>query len=79
MKPTTSFRLEKKPTTNSYTRHALCDLVLSYERDRWKFEHVIRNSMGNELWSIYNDKYFEIWIFFTRKINNAYLHPVCPL
>ena len=34
MKPTTSFRLEKKPTTTSYTRHSLCDLVLSYERDR---------------------------------------------
>ena len=21
--------------------------------------------VGNELWSIYNDKYFEIWIFYT--------------
>ena len=21
--------------------------------------------MGNEIWSIYNDKYFEIWIFYT--------------
>ena len=41
-------------------RHVLCDSVLSYERNRWKFEHVIRNSMGNEIWSIYNDKYFEI-------------------
>ena len=56
---------EKKPTINSWTRHALCDSVLSYERNRWKFEHVIRNSMGNEIWSIYNDKYFEIWIFYT--------------
>ena len=39
--------------------------VLSYGRNRWKFEHVIRNSMGNEIWSICNDKYFEIWIFYS--------------
>ena len=50
---------------NSWMHHALCDLVLSYERNRWKFEHITRNSMGNEIWSIYNDKYFEIWIFYT--------------
>ena len=60
-----SSRLEKKPTINSWTHHALCDSVLIYGRNRWKFEHVIRNSMGNEIWSIYNDKYFEIWIFYT--------------
>ena len=59
-----SSRLEKKPTINSWTRHALCDSVLSYERNRWKFEHVIRNSMGNGILSIYNSKYFEIWIFY---------------
>ena len=57
-----SSRLEKKPTINSI--HALCDSVLSYERNRWKFEHVIRNSIGIEIWSIYNDKYFEIITFF---------------
>ena len=34
-------RLEKKPTINSWKRHALCDSVLSYERNRWKFEHVL--------------------------------------
>ena len=50
----------KKPTINSWTRHALCD-----ERNRWKFEHVIRNGIGNEIWSIYNDKYLEIWTFFS--------------
>ena len=60
-----SSRLEKKPTMNSWTRHALCDSVLSYGRNRWNFEHVKRNSMGNETWSIYYDKYFEIWIFYT--------------
>ena len=54
-----SSRLEKKPTMNSWTR------VLSYGRNRWKIEHVIRNSMGNEIWSIFYDKYFEIWIFYT--------------
>ena len=32
-----SSRLEKKPTINSWKRHALCDSVLSYERNRWKF------------------------------------------
>ena len=45
-------------------RHALCDSVLTYERNSWEFEHVIRNKTGNEIWSIYNDKYFEIWIFY---------------
>ena len=30
-------------------------VVWENERNRWKFEHVIRNSMGNEMWSIYND------------------------
>ena len=59
-----SARLEKKPTINSWERHALCDSVLSYEWNRWKFEHVIRNSMGNEIWSIYDDNYFEIWAFY---------------
>ena len=66
--PTTgglSSRLEKKPTINSWTRHALYNSVLSYERNRWKFEHVIRNSMGNGIWLIYNDKYLEILIFYT--------------
>ena len=36
---------------NSLKRHGLCDSVLSYERNRWKFEHVISNSMGNKIWS----------------------------
>ena len=59
-----SSRLEKKPTINSWKRLALCDSVLSYERNRWKFEHVIRNSMEKEIWSIYNGKYFEILTFY---------------
>ena len=41
-------RLEKKLTINSWKRHALCDSVLSYERNRWKFEHVLRNR--NPFW-----------------------------
>ena len=36
----------EKAKINSWKRRALCDLVLSYER--------------NEIWSIYNDNYFEI-------------------
>ena len=60
-----SSRLENKPTINSWARHALCDLVLGYERNRWTFEHVIRNSMGYEIWSIYNDKYFALGTFHT--------------
>ena len=59
-----SSRLEKKPTINSWKRNALWDAVLSYERNRWKFEHVTRNSMKKEIWSIYNGKYFEIWTFY---------------
>ena len=57
--------LDKKQTISSWKRHMLCDSVLTYGRNRWEFEHVIRNSMGNEIWSIYNDKYFEIWTFYT--------------
>ena len=30
-----SSRLEKKQTINSWKRHALCDSVLSHERNRW--------------------------------------------
>ena len=30
-----------------------------------KFGHVIRNSIGNEIWSIYDVIYFEIWTFFS--------------
>ena len=41
-------------------RHALCDSVISYKRNRWKLIHVIRSCTRNEIWSIYNDKYFEI-------------------
>ena len=41
-------RLEKKSTINSWKRHALCDSALSYERNRWKFEHVLRNR--NSFW-----------------------------
>ena len=53
-----SSRLEKKQTINSRKRHALCDAVVSYERKRWKFEHVVRNSIGNEIWSINASKYY---------------------
>ncbi|RMX42500.1 hypothetical protein pdam_00020419 [Pocillopora damicornis] len=60
-----SSRLEKKPTINSRTRHAFCDSVLSNEKNRRKFEHVIGNSIGNEKWSIYNDKYFKILTLFS--------------
>ena len=47
-------------SSNSWERHALCDIVLGYE-----FEHVTRNNMGNKIWSIYNIKNFEIWTFYT--------------
>ena len=45
-------RLDKKQTISSWKRHMLCDSVLTYGRNRWEFEHVIRNSMANEIWSI---------------------------
>ena len=35
-----SFCLEKKQTINSWKRHTLWNSVLSYERNRWEFEHV---------------------------------------
>ena len=67
-----SSRLDKKQTINSWKCHMLCDSVLTYGRNRWEFERVIRNSMGNEIWSIYNDKYFEIWTFYTLNQYNLY-------
>ena len=57
-------RLDKKQTTNSWKRHMLCDSMLTYGRNRWEFEHVIRNSVGKEIWSIYNDEYLKIWTFY---------------
>ena len=48
-------------------------LGVSLRRNSWEFEHAImRNSMGNEIWSIYNDKYFEIWTFYTLNQNNLF-------
>ena len=73
-----SSSLERKKTINSWKCHALCDSVLSCESNRWEFEHVIRNNMGNEILSIYNDKHFEIWAF-TRKIIKTFSYLVCPL
>ena len=34
--------------------------------------------MRKEIWSIYNNKYFEVLKFYT-KINSTYSRPVCPL
>ena len=59
-----SSRLEKKQTIKSWKRHALFDSMLRYERNRWEFKQVIRNGIENEIRSIYNDKYFEIWTFY---------------
>ena len=73
-----SLRLEKKLTINSWKRHALCDSVLSKERNRWKFEHDIRNSMGNKIKSSYNENISK-YEHFTHKINKTYSHHVCPL
>ena len=47
------------------TDNLSCATVLSYERNRWKFEHGIRSNMGKEMKSSRNDKYFEIWTFYT--------------
>ena len=51
-----SLKIQKRSPLNSWTLHAFCDSVLSYESNRWKFEHVLGNSMGNEIWSIYCDQ-----------------------
>ena len=45
-----SSRLEKKPTINSWKRHALCDSVLSYERSPWKFELFVFNAYYINTW-----------------------------
>ena len=37
--------------------------MFSYERNRWKFEHVLKNSVGNEIWSK-KENYFYILFFF---------------
>ena len=42
--------LEKKPTINSWKRHALCDSVLSYERNPWKFELFVFNAYYINTW-----------------------------
>ena len=42
-----------------------CDLVLCYDRNRWKFEHVKKSSMEKEIWSINNDKCYQIWTFYS--------------
>lgn len=43
---------------NSWKAHVLCNVVLSYARNCWEFEPVIKNSMGRE--TIYNADYFEV-------------------
>ena len=65
-------RLDKKQAINSWKRHMLCDSVLTYGRNCWEFEHVTKNSMGNEIWSIYNNKYFKIWTFYTFNQYNLF-------
>ena len=58
--PPTSFKKSKRLINERVT---CCNSLLSYEGTRQELEHVIRNRIGNEMWSIYNDKYFEIWTF----------------
>ena len=55
----------REKANDSWKRHALSDSMLRYERSRWEFRQVIRNGIENEIRSIYNDKYFEIWTFYT--------------
>ena len=47
-----------------------------YERNRWKFEHVIRNMWGKNYgrFTTVNITKYE---YFTRKINITYSHPQC--
>ena len=35
--------LEKKPTINLWNCYTLCDLMWSYEKNHWEYEHVIKN------------------------------------
>ena len=52
--------------------------VLSYGRNRWKFEHVIRNSMGNKLYGRFATINISKYEYFTRKINKTHPFPVYP-
>ena len=73
-----SSRLEKKQTIDSWKRHALCDSVLTYERNRWEFDHVTRIAWGTKYgqFTTINISKYE---HFTRKINRIYSHLVCLL
>ena len=53
-----SKRLINESATRFVTRY------LFTRGNRWEFKHLIRNSMGNAIWLIYNGKYFEIWTFY---------------
>ena len=39
--------------------------------------YVIRNSLGNEIWSIYNAKYSEMWTFYTPCVSVAVSGDFC--
>ena len=71
--PSNYKRLEKKQTINSWKRHALCDAVLSYESNRWKF--IVRGTKYGRFTTINISKYEH----FTRKINRICSHLVCTL
>ena len=55
-------RKSKRLPHESATRFVTRCLVT--RGNRWEFKHLIRNSMGNAIWLIYNGKYFEIWTFY---------------
>ena len=51
-----SSRLEKKPTIDSWKRHALCDSMLRYERKRWEF-----NSFASEAFLVIGNVYLALF------------------
>ena len=65
----------KEQTINLRKRHALCDVVLSFERNRWGFKHVLRNSAVDGRLTTINILNYEPS---TRKINRIYSHLVRP-
>ena len=59
-----------------WKRHALCYAVLRLREEPLTC-CVFRNSLGNEIWSIYNAKYSEMWTFYTPCVSVAICGDFC--
>ena len=58
-------RASRKSQLLIHYRITRCVTRCSLREEPLKIWTRYRNSIGNEIWSIYSDKYFEIWTFFS--------------